>query len=100
MALRVLLLFLVGLLVCSAADDKGGDDSDTPSASCSSSAGDSIRLTAPKMNLTCGSVEGRVEVCEDILGDGEEQWRKLCDDNWTVEDAQVVCRSLNYSGNG
>jgi hypothetical protein len=36
-------------------------------------------------------VEGRVQVCEEL------EWRFLCDSNWTVQDAAVACRSLNYS---
>ncbi|XP_053475652.1 neurotrypsin isoform X1 [Ictalurus furcatus] len=36
--------------------------------------------------------EGRVE----ILVSG--QWGTICDDGWTDEDAEVVCRELGYSG--
>ena len=34
---------------------------------------------------------GRVEVC--VL----ETWRTVCDRQWTVEDASVVCRQLGFS---
>ena len=34
---------------------------------------------------------GRVEVC--VL----ETWRTVCDRQWTMEDASVVCRQLGFS---
>eukprot|EP00057_Strongylocentrotus_purpuratus_P018205 XP_011672679.1 PREDICTED: scavenger receptor cysteine-rich domain superfamily protein [Strongylocentrotus purpuratus] len=36
--------------------------------------------------------EGRVEVFYD------NQWGSICDSLWSIEDASVVCRQLNYSG--
>ncbi len=45
-------------------------------------------------NSTCGYVQGRLQVCEDQV------WKNLCDTNWTFSDAQVTCRSLNYSAIG
>ena len=45
-----------------------------------------------------GSVTGAVQICEDL---GEKRvWKLLCDSNWTRYDAQVTCKSLNYSPNG
>ena len=53
--------------------------------------GPAARIETIIANETCGTVEGRVQVCEDSF------WRNLCDRNVTVQDATVVCRSLNYS---
>ena len=34
--------------------------------------------------------EGRVEVRN------SENWNTICDDHWTLKEANVVCRSLGY----
>ncbi len=47
-----------------------------------------------QINSTCGYVQGRLQICEDQV------WKNLCDTNWTFSDAQVTCRSLNYSAIG
>ena len=62
-------------------------------AQCSVESG-AVRIDGARENATCGSVEGRVQICE------EGEWRDLCDTNWTMADAQVTCRSLNYSIRG
>ena len=54
----------------------------------------SLRLDAKSTNSSCSYVEGVVQTCEDL------EWRILCDTQWTVQDAQVACRSLNYTATG
>ena len=35
--------------------------------------------------------EGRVEVC-----DNGSEWKRVCDSEWGMEEAQVICRQLGY----
>ena len=68
---------------------------DDKRASCSED--EVIRLEAVTRNVTSCSiveVQGRVQICEDSL------WRNLCDSVWTLQDAQVACKSLGYSDEG
>ena len=40
---------------------------------------------------------GRVEVyANSAEGLGNAQWGSICDDNWDIQDARVVCRQLGY----
>ena len=38
--------------------------------------------------------EGTVEVCR------HQQWGRVCDDGWNVEDSAVVCRQLGLADEG
>jgi hypothetical protein len=89
MSVRSSLLCVV-LLVCSCVNSQDKDKLD----SCTVQELGAARLESPDTNATCGTVEGRVQVCE------EQEWRFLCDSNWTVQDAAVACRSLNLSTRG
>ena len=48
------------------------------------------------LRLAGGSVsnEGRVEVCQ------SGEWKTVCDNNWSENEARVVCRQLGYTTQG
>ena len=48
------------------------------------------------MRLSGGSTsnEGRVELC--VSG----QWKTVCDNDWSMSEAQVVCTQLGYANQG
>ena len=45
------------------------------------------------VRLTGGSLanEGRAEIC------WSGQWKTVCDNNWSVNEARVVCRQLGFA---
>ena len=53
-----------------------------------------IRLNSIMKNDTCGTVQGRVQICEDLV------WKGLCDSAWTLQDARVACKSLGFTDQG
>ena len=48
------------------------------------------------LRLAGGSVsnEGRVEICQ------SGEWKTVCDNNWSENEARVACRQLRYTTQG
>jgi len=54
-----------------------------------------LRLNGIVFNRACTDcVSGALEICEN------EEWKKFCDRNFTMQDAIVACRTLGRDVNG
>ena len=62
-----------------------------------------MKLTAHFLDRECNETDirlvngrmqkdGKVEIC--LYG----TWGSVCDDNWNLRDARVVCRQMGYDG--
>ena len=60
---------------------------------CISAAGESCEDGSVRLVGGSSPYEGRVEVCVN------KQYGTVCDDSWDVNDASVVCKQLNFTGN-
>ncbi len=65
---------------------------------CDDSTGtDQERKNAIRLQDGSAPNEGRVEICIDFpYDDAGPMWSKVCDDNWSDEDALVACRQLGH----